>query len=114
MIEQLGPRSAESQFFTALLEASIHELKSKGESALTYQTRGFSIGSMLGGGPAPSSGPPQPVDPNILPRATCTLKRVENADVAIPVLVNDQARRVAGRPRQLLARRIHNGPVLLP
>ena len=66
------------------------ELKSKGVSTLTYQTRGFSIGSMLGGGPAPSSGPPQPVDPNILPRATCTLKRVESADVAIPVLVNNQ------------------------
>jgi hypothetical protein len=66
--------------------AVLEELKSKGESSFIYHTVGFSIGAMLGklGGPAPSSGPPKPVDPNLLPRAHCTLKRVGKADVAIP------------------------------
>ena len=72
--------------------AVLQELKSKGESSFIYHTVGFSIGAMLGrlAGPAPSSGPPKPVDPNLLPRAHCTLKRVGTADIAIPVLVNSE------------------------
>jgi hypothetical protein len=63
--------------------AVLQELKSKGESSFIYHTVGFSIGAILGrlGGPAPSSGPPKPVDPNLLPRAHCTLERVGTADV---------------------------------
>jgi len=72
--------------------AVLQELKSKGESPFIYHTAGFSIGAMLGrlGGPALSSGPPKAVDPNQLPRAHCTLKRVGTSDVAIPVLVNSE------------------------
>jgi len=72
--------------------AVLQELKSQGESSFTYHTVGFSIGAMLGrlGGPVPSSGPPKPVDPDLLPRAHCRLERVGTADVAIPVLVNSE------------------------